>query len=86
MQAAYYNDFMTIDAEGSFPVNTCTAAGYSMRGDVALDLAPLAPFRVSASVTRHCEAPEVAMELHGHVWSAQLSISSLLMFDGALEL
>jgi len=80
LQAAYTNKFMTIDAVGSFTVNTCTVAGYAMRGDVALDLAPFAPFQSSASVKRHCEAPANA------VWSVHASLPSLLMFDGAFEL
>jgi hypothetical protein len=86
LPAAYSNDFMTIDAVGSFTVNTCTVAGHAMRGDLALDLAPFAALRASASVTRHCEAPAVAMSLYGHVWSAQVSVPSLLIFGGAFEL
>jgi len=85
-QAAYTNSFMTIDAVGSFTVNTCTAAGYTLRGHVAVDVAPFASFRANASVTRHCEAPADAMEVYGHVWSANVSVPSLLMFDGAFDL
>jgi len=86
LPAAYTNKIMTIDAVGSFAINTCTTAGHAMRGEVALDLAPFAAFSASASVTRHCEAPAVAMSMYGHVWSAQLSVPSLLLFDGAFEL
>jgi len=86
LQAAYVNDFLSIDAVGSFTVNTCTAAGYALRGHVAMDLAPFAAFRASASVTRHCEAPAEAMARYGHLWSAQMSVPSLLVFDGAFEL
>jgi len=60
--------------------------GYVLRGDVYLDLSPFATIRAGAQVQKHCEAPAEAMELYGHVWSAQVSIPSLLMFDGALEL
>ena len=33
-------------------------------------------------VVKHCEAPADAMRLYGHVWSVQVSMQSMLMFDG----
>jgi hypothetical protein len=57
-----------------------------LRGDVALDLAPFAAFRASAWVTRHCEAPAASMAMYGHVWSVNVSVPSLLMFNGTFEL
>jgi len=86
LQAAYTNRFLAIDAAGSFEINKCTEIGYVMRGDVYLDLSPFAAIRAGAQVVKHCEAPADAMRLYGHVWSVQVTIPSLLMFDGAFEL